>query len=331
MRFYNLDMHISIIHDVKTIFESLGHSVDSENLSHHTWVNGEKTSKNKVINRSNFDQITQEICDKFYKKYRKKLDSYDGFIHSYPPVFALLFEKFEKPIVTIACTRFDYPVSDINFDWYVSKLRQMQQNGQLIPVANNLFDKKICEANLSYQWEHISSLCNYMQSRYAPNRDEFALWSRSGVKASDLSSRIDSEFTISNRYRREDISHYSGVVHVPYNLSIMSAFEQYYQNIPLFFPSVDFQKRLYQDRSDILNEILFPNSNLVLDIEWLGLADWYDQNNMSNIVYYNSFESIHDLLVDTDLLDVSLKMEIQNRIRESKVMDQWNSLLRRIA
>jgi hypothetical protein len=207
----------------------------------------------------------------------------------------------------------------------------MQQNGQLIPVANNLFDKQICEVNLSFQWEHISSLCNYMQSRYTPNRHEFALWSRSGVKASDLSSRIDSEFTISNKYRREDISHYSGVVHVPYNLSIMSAFEQYYQNIPLFFPSIDFQCRLYQDRSDILNEILFPNSKLVLDLQWLGLADWYDQNNMSNIVYYDSFESIHDLLVDTDLLGVSLKMEVQNRIRESKVMDQWNSLLRRIA
>jgi hypothetical protein len=78
-------------------------------------------------------------------------------------------------------------------------------------------------------------------------------------------------------------------------------------------------------------EILFPNSDLELNLEWLGLADWYDKDNMSNIVYYDSFESVNDLLAETNLSEVSLKMEVQNRIRESKVMDQWNSLLRRLA
>jgi hypothetical protein len=81
----------------------------------------------------------------------------------------------------------------------------------------------------------------------------------------------------------------------------------------------------------MLNEILFPNSSLELNPEWIRLADWYDQNNMSDVIYFDSFESIDDVLSETNLLEVSLKMKAQNVIRENKVMNQWDDLLRRIA
>ena len=327
MKFYNLDMHISIIHDVKTIFTQLGHNVASDNLSKHSWVNGEQTTKNKVVNQGNFREIDEKTCKKFYKKYRKQLASYDAFVHSYPPVFALLFERFEKPIITIACTRFDFPVNERNFHWYTSRLKQMKMNGQLIPVANNLLDKRICEENLDFEWQHISSLCNYMPTNYSPSSNNFLLWTRSNLKPQDLSNRIEKDFSIGVRYDRQTISQYSGVIHVPYNLSIMSAFEQYYQNIPMLFPSKRLQQELWDTREDMLTEILFPESRLEVNPSWVGLADWYDDSNMSDIVYFDSLESIDEVLESTNFEAVSSQMQRQNELREETIMRQWKELI----
>ena len=331
MNFYNLDMHISIIQDVRTIFSQMGHTVKSDNLSSHTWVNGEKTSANKVINQRNFREIDEKTCERFYKKYRKELNNFDAFVHSYPPVFALLFERFEKPIITIACTRFDFPVNDRNFDWYTTRLQAMKKSGQLISVANNLLDKRICEDYLDFEWQHISSLCDYMPTTYNHASEKFLLWTRSQLEPQDLSPRIEKEFSISARYDRNTISQFSGVVHIPYNLSIMSAFEQYYQNIPMMFPSIKLQQELWNDREDMLTEILFPESNLEADSSWVGLADWYDDSNMSDIVYFDTLDSIDEILRNTDFESVSSGMQQQNVLRKEKIMGQWEVLIEAIS
>ena len=329
MNFFNLDMHISIVHDVKNIFRNLGHTIDSTNLSGHTWVNDEKQGRNKVVNSKNWKNIDQELCDRFYKKYRKKLSTYDGFIHSYPPAFALLFEKFEKPIVTIACTRFDYPINSSDIDWLIQGLRRLNSNGQLIPIANNSLDKYYCEQWLNFEWQHISSLCDYMESRYRPEKDRFITWHRSNLQ--DLQNiMIDQDFTINKRYDRTEISKYLGVVHIPYNLSIMSAFEQYYQGIPLFFPSQEFQSILYTERDDMLKEILFPGSPLQFSEKLIALADWYDPLNMPFINYYDSFELIDDWLLSINLQNVSGQMHEYNKIRRETVYSQWSKVLERI-
>ncbi len=331
MKFYNLDMHISIIQDVKTIFTQMGHNVKSDNLSNHTWVNGEKTSTNKVINHKNFRDIDEKTCERFYRKYRKELSQFDAFVHSYPPVFALLFERFEKPIITIACTRFDFPVNQRNFDWYTNRLQEMKSSGQLISIANNLLDKKICEIELGFEWKHISSLCNYMSTRYEPSTNKLLLWTRSHLKPSEVSSKVDTSFSIGTKYDREDISKFAGVVHIPYNLSIMSAFEQYYQNIPLLFPTVRLQQEWYENREDMLTEILFPNSQLEFDSAWVNLADWYDQSNMSDLIYFDSLESIDEVILNSDFQEVSARMCRQNEIREERILKQWEDLLRGIS
>jgi hypothetical protein len=323
-------MHISIIHDVRTIFSKMGHSVKSDNLSNHTWVNGEETSTNKVINQKNFRDIDERTCERFYKKYRRELDGYDAFVHSYPPVFALLFERFEKPIITIACTRFDFPVQKQNFDWYASRLREMKLNGQLLPVANNLLDKKICEIELGFEWEHISSLCNYLPTRYQPKTDELLLWTRSRVTPEDIGPSMEANFSIGERYDRESISKFAGVVHIPYNLSIMSAFEQYFQNIPMLFPTIRLQQEWYENRGDMLTEVLFPNSQLTFDPDWISLADWYDESNFSDVIYFDSLNAIESVIETTDFNEVSSRMYRQNELREKKIMEQWEELVRRI-
>lgn len=326
MKFFNLDMHISIVHDIRHIFQSLNHTVDSVNLSGHTWVNGEKQGKIKVVNTKNWKSINQDMCDKFYQKYKSKLKHYDGFVHSYPPAFALLFEKFEKPIITIACTRFDFPVKAENLDWLVMGLQRLYRNGQLIPIANNLLDKHYCDDWLGFKWRHISSLCDYMETKYRPEHNKFITWQRVEEKQipSDL---VDYSFSIERQYDRSEISKYLGVVHIPYNLSIMSAFEHYYQAIPLFFPSQTFQEILFQDNKNMLGEVLFPNSPLIFSPDLIRLADWYDSSNMPYVSYFESYEDLADLLNSSNLEEISESMRTFNESRKANVYSKWTEIL----
>jgi hypothetical protein len=329
MRLFNLDMHISIVHDIKHIFQNLNHTVESVNLSGHTWVNGEKQGKIKVVNARNWKTIDQDMCDRFYRKYKNKLNHYDGFVHSYPPAFALLFEKFEKPIITIACTRFDYPVQADRLNWLVNGLQRLHRNGQLIPIANNLLDKHYCDDWFGFEWRHISSLCDYMETKYRPEKNKFITWQR--VEDKPIRSElVDYSFSIKEQYDRSEISKYLGVVHIPYNLSIMSAFEHYIQAIPLFFPSQKFQEILFRDSQNMLGEILFPNSPLTFSPNLIKLADWYDSSNMRHVSFFESFDHLSELLHSSKLGDISESMSMHNKIRKVNVYSKWREVLEEI-
>ena len=322
-------MHISIIHDVKTIFAELGHGIESINLSNHTWVNNEHQGNIKGVNQKNFKDINQKFCNKFYRRHEHNLKKCDQFIHSYPPAFALLFDKFEKRVITIACTRFDFPTYPKNHDWLINGLNRMAKAGQLIPVANNLLDKKYCDDNFDFEWRHITSLCNYMEKKQNNGNGKYILWSRSDYLPSD--NLIDINFTIKKKkYDRNEIKNYSGVIHLPYNLSIMSAFEHYYQDIPLFFPTQSFQKYLFENRKDMLTEVLFPESSLKFDATYIKYADWYDEENMKHLSYFDSFEDLSDKLRHANLEQLRLNMLNHNILRKELVYEKWDNLIKEI-
>ena len=54
MKFFNLDMHISVIEDIKHIFHDLGHQVDSVCMSGHSWVFGRERESLPPITHENW-------------------------------------------------------------------------------------------------------------------------------------------------------------------------------------------------------------------------------------------------------------------------------------
>lgn len=329
IKLFNIDKHISVIHDVRNILQGLGHIVDSWNLSNHTWINNEKPKKISLLKNNRWLNINDDVCKKFYAKYKKLLSNYDGFIHSYPPAFSLLFERFDKPIITISCTRLDYPVFPHNYEWFIKGLRRMKSNGQLISIANNLLDKYYCERETNFEWEHISSLCNYMSTQYEINDNKYIVWTRSNIKLTN--KIIDKEFSIQNEYDRNTIHKYKGIIHIPYNLSIMSAFEHYKQNIPIFFPSPEFQAKLWKQRDDILTEVLFPVTKLKFESDMIKLADWYDTENFRGVVLYDGFTDLFDKLYEVDLSLVSGEMKDFNLKRENYIVSKWAKVMEGIS
>ena len=100
MKFYNIDLHISIIADMIDIFNNLGHSIKEDSLSGHVWVFNKQNANIPLLDNSRWKNINpMKIGEQFYNEYKDKLKDYDAFICTYPPIFSLLYEKFDKLII----------------------------------------------------------------------------------------------------------------------------------------------------------------------------------------------------------------------------------------
>lgn len=350
MRFFNLDLHISVIADLKHIFQNLGHSVDNWSISGHAHVMGDATKKVDFINQHTWRNIDEDLINKFYNRYKDLLSSYDGFIVTHTPCFSLLYEKFNKPIITIASTRYEEPFSNDMIKWL--KFNQHLQNGidegRIIPVANNKYDKKYTELFTERPWQHIPSLCEYTGAEYTGEKNKF-LYSSKFKQVPQIPSLYDKQGEFPRGYEWQQVADYKGIVHVPYNVSTMSIFEQYTSNIPLFFPSVKFLSELRERFPDngVLSEtswnqvhglpsnsIIFcgiedPNNykNISDVMRWIDLSDFYDKDNMPHICYFDSWENLNETLNTTDLNNVSSKMKMHNVKRKEDVYSSWKKIL----
>ena len=338
MKYFNIDMHISIIHDVKTLFSEMGHEVDSCCMSGHTWVNNEKKGSTDIIDSQNWLSIDQDMCNRFYERYKEELKNYDGFIHSYPPAFAALFEKFDKPIYTIACTRYEYPcgsgdsATQEKLHWLNEKLMSGYKSGQIKLIANNLYDKKYCEELCGGEWKFIPSICTYVSHlRCTGTVKKILLWDRNldGLRTSLRHEKIEQRFATSQVYDRNRLPDVLGIIHIPYNISIMSAFEHYAMGIPMFVPSYDLLIKWKNEGRHVLSELEFRNNlNKPIEDEWIQLADWYDKENMPGVMLFDSVEHLYELIDTYDQEEVTSIMKDSYAEKKRKVVSLWEETLR---
>lgn len=343
MRFFNIDLHISVIADIENIFSQLGHTVDVNYLSNHSWIFNKSPNNSFCINQSNWQSINQELCDKFYEENRYKLDRYDGFIVTHIPALSLLYEKFNKPIIFIASTRYEYPFTgDINrWKWFN---QYIDNNQNIIPLANNLYDKWYCEQFLSKKFEHIPSLCEYTNSKYTGNDSKHLLNS----KFIDIDSEKILHKNKIGKYKWSDLSNFKSMIHFPYNVSTMTIFENYTSNIPLFFPSKEFTFELsknnltmtelsynkvlgYTNKGHLTNGQIDPNDfkseNLLKNA--IELSDFYNQN-MREVITFDNSEDLMYKINTLDLKQISKKMKIHNIERKESILDSWKKILNKL-
>lgn len=287
MKLFNIDCHISVIADLKNIFEGLGHEVDQWSISGYRWVFNLPPAPTDIITQFNWQSIDEGMVDKFYKKHKDELDEYDAFVCCYPPIFLKLFEKFNKPIIVVAATRYDYPVIDDpkRLSWLEDSLNN---NKNLMLVANNAFDKAYCEKFLNKEWTHIPSLCDYTGAKYNAKTDNFAYFSKCKLNLSDQYIH-QSDL---GKYSWQDLYSYNAILHFPYNVSTMSMFEQYQAGVPLILPGLETLMEILESNTiPLMTEIVFPNNNpdrqakQFLTKEWLSLSDFY--NGVLSVAYFD--------------------------------------------
>jgi len=327
MKLFNLDLHVSVIADIKNVLESIGHQVDSWSISGHCWVFNKKKDIVDIVNENTWHLLDSNMCDAFYNRYKEELSSYDAFISAYPPAFSLLYKKFNKPIIAVAATRYEAPFSGDNkkWDWLNQELISMIDSGQLITVANNKYDKFYCEHYTNRKWEHIPSSCDYTKASYSPVKNNHILSSKENYN-------IDQCIHIKSlgRHSWDQLYSYKAIVHIPYNVSIMSIFEQYTANVPLLFPTIEFGKSLRGYLCELLFSTNRDTPSCVYDDHSIGLSDFYDKEWMPHLLFYNSFDEMSKILLDTDLMEVSNNIKSFNIKRKSRIKERWDNLLCRV-
>ena len=357
MKFFNIDLHISVIADIKKIFTDLGHEVDDWSLSDHAWVFGRQRKHIDVINHSNWTSIDENMCNAFYDRYCKELQKYDAFIVTHTPCLSMLYKKFNKPIIVVCSTRYEQPFSSDMVKWkkFNNYLIDGVDRGQIILLANNKYDKKYTELFLNREVGLIPSICDYTGSKYTDKNNKFLYSSK--FKSQEIiktnESLADKNEELGLGYSWKEFFSYSGVVHIPYNASTMSIFEQYTANMPLFFPTLEFLSFLREKHynTGVMSELswnqvfslsshsvigpMFDDPNNYLDneqmSEWTKLSDFYDTKNMPHIQYFKSFEHLNYLLKTCDLKEISKNMQKHNIIRKMEIYKKWQQIIQKIS
>jgi hypothetical protein len=348
MKLFNLDCHISVIADLKKIFTDLGHEVVSWSISGHNFIFDREPSKVDVINQQSWWHLDDAMVDEFYKRYKDELSEFDAFVCTYPLSFAKLYEKFKKPIILHVPIRYEVPFHNNKQKWedFNEYLRNGIDQGFIIPVANSEYDKKYFEFFVERECKFIPNICEYTNTKWNPTKDQFLYSGRLPVNLDP--NKIVNKDNL-GRYKWDDLSTFKGIIVMPYTCSTMSIFEHYTANIPLFFPSKKHIMELYQSFGNvILSEITWnrifslppgsliecdrsndPNAynNLEIMDRWIDYSDFYNQDSMPHIVYFDSVEDLLQKLETTNLSEVSEKMSNFNKVKKVNVYEEWNKIL----
>ncbi len=292
----------------------------------------------------------KEKCDQFYARYCDFLNQFDGFIVTHAGSFALLYENCNKPIIVVASTRYEIPFTEDKNNWLMldDYFKERVKNNKAFIVANNKGDQYYFEHYTGIKPEHIPSLCLYTNLQYTGNRSGFIVHPSGGMKNVAI-ERLTHKELIQNsqlpeRYPWSLLYDFQGTIHFPYNVSIMSIFEHYSANIPMFFPSKKYILQLKNEfPSLVLSDLSFfsvhrkPIPNIINDpnnvndhevvLRWIDLCDFYDEENMPYIQYFESFEHLEHLLQVSNLKEISGKMKAYNEKRKERVFKQWRDLL----
>lgn len=339
-RFFNLDLHVSVIADLKEIFESMGHEVVNWSISGHTWVFGKERDSVDIVNENTWMHLDAEMCDRFYERYKDFLSQFDGFIVTHTPSFALLYAKCNKPIFIVNSTRYEQPFfhAPEKKAWLDEYLKAGVKNHQIHLVSNNKADQKYLKEHTGLESELIPSLCLYTHAQYTGHQKGFIVHSL-GEKSfkRKLKAGLGRVWkAIQNkklpaRYSWKELYDFKGIIHFPYQISTMSLFEQYSANIPLFVPSKKFLLSLQREYprfilSQLAADLKIIHEPAILE-DWIDRADYYDCENMPYIQYFDSFKDLKRLLKKADCAQISQQMKEHNEKRRQKIYAQWKALL----
>jgi len=252
------DYHISPINDLKNLLKPLGVSFIDKSLSGHCQITNTCEGKNtlKVINRDNGMHLDPSLIPKFYEAYKNdaELQSVDAFVCFHPSAMCELFMPFNKSLIVIASTRYELGRFGVNrWTTWNNNLRRIAEVPTNVVGGNNRYDVEYIKYFTGIQPQLLTSFCGYLPYRYTPSRSGFLLAPvhHAGFERIFLSEyrRVCENVRCTGkllrlrevypRYKYTDLTAHAGIIYIPYQVSVMSMFEQYRMNIPLFFPSLE--------------------------------------------------------------------------------------------
>lgn len=328
MRFFCMDVHISVIEDFKTIAPSWINVTDWCMSGHH-WVLGKSKVTPKHINSDTWRNLNPEMIAAFQQEHDTILRSFDGFIVGYASCFAMVFEKYNKPIILLNAVRYDVP-----FCWskdhamlkaYKECLYRLREGNRLTIVSNNKGDQLYLQKATGLVSRYIPALCLYSGIKYAPTKPTFLCY-----HANPPHHRLITQNLPPGSFKWSDLGEYRGIIHFPYEISTMSMFEHFTGGMPLFFPSKTFWKA---NSGGLISNTAYWDKEIPTDLQefqqndrWIDLSDVYLAFQSPNTYYYDSWEHLLGLLENFQYVDDT---EFRQR-HIANVVAEWGGVFQEI-
>lgn len=322
MRVFCMDMHISVVEDFKSANPHI--EVVDWCMSGHYAIMNKQLAVPKYINHGTWKDLNPRMIAMFQANYDRFLRSFDAFLVCFTTAFALVFEKYDKPIIMINACRYDLPFCwnrDMKMAQELNQcLQRLQSSNRLKAVSNNRTDQLYTLYGAGIRTTLIPSLCLYTNMKYSPTKPTFLVYS--GSFEHPLVTPKPSGY-----YQWLDIASYRGVIHFPYEAGMtMSMFEHFTAGIPMFIPS----KTYWKANPNIQSASAYWGSRPPLSLEPFKSEEFWIENSClwETLASPNTivFDSLEDLAHKLETFEYTPEGDFRER-RIADVRQKWARVL----
>jgi len=292
-----MDLHIAVISDFKSLHPDI--EVVDWTFSAHSWILGRQQDMPKYINSQTWRNINTRMIENFQREYDSFLKQFDGFIVAHCPMFAMVYEKYNKPILMINSCRYDLPFCQTGDYRMLTKwnecIQRLHAKKLLTIVSNNRADQEYTYLGSGVRPLLNPSLCVYTNMKYTPEQNTFLCYTGKTPDHPLITQK--SQLPVPHQWA--DIGKFRGVIHIPYETSTMSMFEHYTAGLPMFFPTREFWKTI----ADLWSVRAYWTPNMPIWLKpfrtvdkWIEMSDIYHTFKGPNIHYFHSFPHLFTLL-----------------------------------
>jgi hypothetical protein len=368
LKLFALDHHPSVIFYAKRVLRPLGIRVD------FTWLADRRPPINDAIPSQEHPFMNSPtIYDIPYNmpldaafKSRILAQKYDGVLTSHSLVTAYRLKDLGLPHFHINSTRFGngWITNTPKYEYLIAEINKLFNAKRLKVISNNLGDQAYFKSyfpNISTEQAcYIPSLCEspYRIRAKSPDSPRFLIWDprqvlikeETSMFMKDLYLRLYTQYgqiiesqaiLISQRgnYLPEGyLDLYTAIIHIPYNISTMSIFEQTGAAIPVWVPSPKLLKKLWSTPNepnelswtvfdeDVPNKIDWENGRdpAIID-RWIQKADFY-QGNMKSIITFDSIEDIAGRILGVNYNQLIKEAHAVSQAIREDVTQEWESV-----
>lgn len=292
-----MSVHISVIQDFKTAYPDI--EIVDWCMSGAARIMNRHTDVPAIINHETWKELSPDMISRFQAAYDGFLRQFDMFIVAHPVSFAMVFEKYGKPILAINTTRYDMPFCFSGnlraLEQYRDCLRRLNNDGRLHIVSNNFADQYYLKQGCGLDSTVIPSLGLYTGAKYRPTKNQFVLYHGSLPDHPLVAKRP-------HGHQWQDIASYRGLISFPYEVSLMSLFEYFSAGVPMFFPSKAYWKSIVTHQN-LYSMMWYWDDRLPAELKglndlnhWIDLSDIYMTFQSPNTYYFDSIPHLFELL-----------------------------------
>lgn len=374
LKLFGMDHHHAVLWDVKKILRPLGVQLDFVWLSDGRDVVNEAMPCQIPGFFSSLD-IYKQPADKPLSEETKKFileDGYQGIITSHSLVTCHRLQELGLPMIHVNSTRFgnEWIHSPKKHETLVNSIQELLRKKRLRIVHNNHGDQQYVHQYIpsiqANQEVVIPSLCeSLLRLRCSPPaKPKIMIWDTRQTLLQKDKSPFMKEFYIRCKYILEDnvesqaillsqhgkylpegyLDQYTAVVHIPYNISTMSMFEQVRANIPIWVPSKRLMKELWsntEEPNELSWTVFVPGSeknastmdnvrNPEVIQRWLDAADFYNPEVLPLALTFDSIDEFLQKVLTTDYQALMDKAEETQQIRRENIAFAWEQVLQHL-